>query len=192
MMFAYRYDENNYYAGQQECQLDPIATKREGHPVYLLPADCTWEEPLEEKDGYKIKWNGEVWEYEEIPVPPEPEPPTLEEVKEQKINELKSIRDFKEMEPVLYAEHKFDFDSKSYERITAAIYALDMQGATSTINWTLADNGSAPVTANDLRGVIAAAAVRNNSLHIKYNELKQRVNACESVEEVKTIVWPED
>lgn len=25
-----------------------------------------------------------------------------------------------------------------------------------------------------------------------YNELKQRVNACESVEEVKAIVWPED
>ncbi len=191
-MFAYRYDENNYYAGQQDCQLDPIATKREGHEVWLLPAGCTWVEPLTDKEGYKIKWNGEAWEYEEIPVPPEPEPPTLEEVKEQKINELKSIRDFKEMEPVLYAEHKFDFDSKSYERITAAIYALDMQGATSTINWTLADNGSAPVTANDLRGVIAAAAVRNNSLHIKYNELKQRVNACESVEEVKTIVWPED
>ena len=46
----------------------------------------------------------------------------------------------------------------AYERITAAIYALDMQGATSTISWTLADNGSTPVTANDLRGVIAAAA----------------------------------
>lgn len=186
-MYAYKYDSDFYYAGQQDCQLDPIATKREGHEVWLLPANCTWVEPLEEKEGYKIKWNGEAWEYEEIPVPPDPEPPTLEEVKEQKINELKSIRDFKEMEPVLYAEHKFDFDSKSYERITAAIYALDMQGATSTINWTLADNGSTPVTANDLRGVIAAAAVRSNALHIKYNELKQRVNAAQTVEEVEAI-----
>ena len=159
-MYAYKYDENKYYAGQQECQIDPLESKKQGHPVYLLPANCTWQEPLNEKEGYKIKWNGEAWEYEEIPVPPEPEPPTLEEVKEQKINELKGVRDAKEMEPVLYAEHKFDFDSKSYERITAAIYALDMQGATSTINWTLADNGSTPVTANDLRGVIAAAAVR--------------------------------
>ena len=191
-MYAYKYNEDKYYAGQQECQIDPLESKKQGHPVYLLPADCTWAEPLNEKEGYKIKWNGEAWKYEEIPVPPEPEPPTLDDVKAQKINELKSIRDLKEMEPVLYAEHKFDFDSKSYERITAAIYALDMQGATSTINWTLADNGSTPVTANDLRGVIAAAAVRSNSLHIKYNELKQRVNAAQTVEEVEAIHWPED
>ena len=191
-MYAYKYDSDFYYAGQQECQLDPIATKREGHDVWLLPANCTWAEPLTDKEGYKIKWNGEAWEYEEIPVPPDPEPPTLEEVKEQKINELKSIRDFKEMEPVLYAEHKFDFDSKSYERITAAIYALDMQGATSTINWTLADNSSTPVTANDLRGVIAAAAVRSDALHTAYRALKSQVQAAETVADVNDIVWPED
>ena len=191
-MYAYKYDSDFYYAGQQDCQLDPIATKREGHEVWLLPANCTWEEPLTEKEGYKIKWNGEVWEYEEIPVPPEPEPPTLDEVKANKINELKGIRDTKEMEPVLYAEHKFDFDSKSYERITAAIYALDMQGATSTINWTLADNGSTPVTANDLRGVIAAAAVRSDALHTTYRTLKSQVQAAETVADVATIVWPED
>ena len=117
---------------------------------------------------------------------------SLDEAKEAKINELKSIRDFKEMEPVLYAEHKFDFDSKSYERITAAIYALDMQGATSTINWTLADNGSTPVTANDLRGVIAAAAVRSNALHTAYRTLKAQVQAAKTVDDVATIVWPED
>lgn len=191
-MYAYKYDEDKYYAGQQECQIDPLESEKQGHPVYLLPANCTWQEPLNEKEGYKIKWNGEAWEYEEIPVPPEPEPPTLEEVKEQKINELKSIRDAKEMEPVLYAEHKFDFDSKSYERITAAIYALDMQGATSTINWTLADNGSTPVTANDLRGVIAAAAVRSDALHTAYRALKSQVQAAETVDDVNDIVWPED
>ena len=191
-MYAYKYDSDFYYAGQQDCQLDPIATEREGHEVWLLPANCTWAEPLTEKEGYKIKWNGEAWEYEEIPVPPEPEPPTLEEVKEQKINELKAVRDAKEMEPVLYAEHKFDFDSKSYERITAAIYALDMQGDTSTISWTLADNSSTPVTANDLRGVIAAAAVRSNALHTTYRTLKAQVQAAETVADVATIVWPED
>ena len=191
-MYAYKYDSVFYYAGQQDCQLDPIATKREGHEVWLLPANCTWEEPLEEKEGYKIKWNGNEWEYELIPIEPEPEPPTLDEVKAQKINELKAVRDAKEMEPVLYAEHKFDFDSKSYERITAAIYALDMQGATSTINWTLADNSSTPVTANDLRGVIAAAAVRSDALHTTYRALKAQVQAAKTVDDVATIVWPED
>ena len=28
-MKAYKYDSDFYYAGQQDCQLDPIATKRE-------------------------------------------------------------------------------------------------------------------------------------------------------------------
>lgn len=191
-MYAYKYDENKYYAGQQECQIDPLESKKQGHPVYLLPANCTWQEPLNGKEGYKIKWNGNEWEYELVPIEPEPEPPTLEEVKAQKINELKAVRDAKEMEPVLYAEHKFDFDSKSYERITAAIYALDMQGETSTINWTLADNGSTPVTANDLRGVIAAAAVRSDALHTAYRALKSQVQAAETVADVATIVWPED
>ena len=191
-MQAYKYDENKYYAGQQECQIDPLESKKQGHPVYLLPADCTWADPLNEKEGYKIKWNGGAWEYEEIPVPPEPEPPTLDDVKEQKINELKSIRDFKELEPVLYAEHKFDFDSKSYERITAAIYALDIPGAAPTINWTLADNGSTPVTANNLRGVIAAAAARSDALHTTYRALKAQVQAAETVDDVNNITWPED
>ena len=190
-MYAYKYDSDFYYAGQQDCQLDPIATEREGHEVWLLPANCTWEEPLTDKEGYKVKWNGNEWKYEEIPVPPEPEPPTLEEVKEQKINELKAVRDAKEMEPVLYAARKFDFDSKSYERITAAIYALDMQGATSTISWTLADNSSTPVTANDLRGVIAAAAVRSDALHTAYRALKSQVQAAETVDDVNNIMWPE-
>ena len=116
----------------------------------------------------------------------------MEEVKAAKINELKAVRDAKELEPVLYAEHKFDFDSKSYERITAAIYALDMQGAAPTINWTLADNGSTPVTANNLRGVIAAAAVRSDALHTAYRALKAQVQAAETVADVATIVWPED
>lgn len=191
-MYAYKYDENKYYAGQQECQIDPLESKKQGYPVYLLPADCTWAEPLTDKEGYKIKWNGEAWEYEEIPVPPEPEPPTLDDVKAQKINELKAVRDAKEMEPVLYAARKFDFDSKSYERITAAIYALDLQGETSTISWTLADNSSTPVTANDLRGVIAAAAVRSDALHTAYRALKAQVQAAETVDDVNNITWPED
>ena len=133
-----------------------------------------------------IEDKGKYYEVVEIP------PPSFEEAKTAKINEFKAVRDAKELEPVLYAEHKFDFDSKSYERITAAIYALDMQGATSTINWTLADNGSTPVTANDLRGVIAAAAVRSDALHTAYRALKAQVQAAETVDDVNNITWPED
>ena len=185
-MKAYKYDSDFYYAGQQDCQLDPIATKREGHEVWLLPANCTWQDPLNEKDGYKIKWNGEAWEYEEIPVPPEPEPPTLEEVKEQKINELKSIRDTKEVEPIRTDKGLFDYDEKARDRIKDAMVALKYS---SKIEWTLADNTDVSVSQLDLENVILAVASRSNDLHIKYRELKQRVNAAQTVEEVEAIVW---
>ena len=117
--------------------------------------------------------------------------PDLEVVKSAKIVELKRIRDTKELEPVEFDGSSFDFDSKSYERITAAIYALDMQGTAATIAWTLADNGSTPVTAANLRGVIAAAAMRSDALHTQYRELKAAVLAAKTAEEVEKITWAE-
>ena len=83
-MIAYRYDPTtNLYAGEQERQLDPVASQKAGKEVYLMPADCTTIEPLEEKEGFNIKWNGESWEYEEQPKkepePPEEKEPTTEE-----------------------------------------------------------------------------------------------------------------
>lgn len=188
-MYAYKYDENKYYAGQQECQIDPLESKKQGHPVYLLPADCTWEEPLEEKEGYKIKWNGEAWEYEEIPVPPEPEPPTLEEVKEQKINELKSIRDTKEVEPVQTSKGIFDYDDKSRDRLAIARQSLEDNPSVESIVWTTADNQRIAMTIADFAEVNSMAAYRSNQLHIKYNELKAEVNAAQTVEEVEAITW---
>ena len=155
-MYAYKYDSDFYYAGQQDCQLDPIATKREGHEVWLLP------------------------------VPPEPEPPTLEEVKEQKINELKSIRDTKEVEPIRTDKGLFDYDEKARDRIKDAMVALKYS---SKIEWTLADNTDVSVSQLDLENVILAVASRSNDLHIKYRELKQRVNAAQTVEKVEAIVW---
>lgn len=189
-MYAYKYDENFYYAGQQECQIDPLESKKQGHPVYLLPANCTWTEPLKDKEGYKIKWNGNEWEYELIPVEPEPEPPTLDEVKAQKIAELKGIRDTKEVEPIRTDKGIFDYDDKARDRLYIARQALTDNGGGS-ITWTTADNQRVSMEIADFSAINGAAAVRSNALHIKYNELKAQVNACKTVEEVNAIVWGE-
>ena len=82
-MIAYMYDEDFYYVGEAECQIDPLESEIAGKDIWLLPANCTWEKPLPEKEGYKVKWNGENWEYEEIPVPPPPPEPTEDEIKAQ-------------------------------------------------------------------------------------------------------------
>lgn len=118
-----------------------------------------------------------------------PEPiQTLAEVQAVKISELKTIRDTKEVEPVVYNGASYDFDTKSFDRISAAIIALDGGGS---IGWTTADNTVVSVTANDLRGVIAAAAVRSNRLHVVYRELKAVVMAASTNKEVEEITWEE-
>ena len=121
-------------------------------------------------------------------IPEPPYVPLLADVQAAKIAELKVIRDAKELEPVAYNGSDFDFDTKSFDRINAAIIALDQGGS---IDWTTADNSVVTVTAVDLRGVIAAAAVRSNQLHIIYRDLKADVMAATTIEAVQEIHWPE-
>ena len=123
-------------------------------------------------------------------IDPPPYVPPLEDVKAAKIAELKGIRDEKELEPVQYIDHYYDFDVKSFDRINAAIIALDQTHG--TIGWTTADNSVVEVNADSLRGVIASAALRSNTLHIIYRELKEAVKAATTAEEVESINWPEE
>ena len=191
-MIAYRYDsETFFYDGEQECQLDPLETEAVGHDIWLLPGNCTWDEPLPPKEGFNVKWNGEAWEYDEIPVPPEPEPPTLDEVKAAKIQELKSIRDAKEVEPIQTDKGLFDYDDKSRDRLFIARQALTDADDAGTITWTTADNQRVPLGIVDFANINAAAAVRSNQLHIIYNNLKEQVNSATTREKVEAIVWPE-
>ena len=112
----------------------------------------------------------------------------LEVIKQRKITELKYQRDSKEVEPIEYNGHSFDYDDKARDRINAAIIALSLQGEDASIDWTTADNQDVKVTANDLRMVIAAVAVRSNALHTAYRKAKEQVEAAQNKEEVETII----
>lgn len=112
----------------------------------------------------------------------------LELIKQRKITELKYQRDKAEVEPIEYNGHSFDYDDKARDRINAAIIALELQGEGATIDWTTADNQDVKVTANDLRMVIAAVAVRSNALHTAYRAAKEKVEAAQNKEEVEAII----
>lgn len=186
-MLAYRYDEDNRYDGTQECQLDPMESKKSGRDIWLLPASCTWKRPLQEKGGYYVVWNGTGWEYEPIPEPPKPPEPTIEELKVSKIRELKDLRDIEEVGKIEVNGHLFDYDRNARERINAAIVALGVTGG--KVMWTLADNTDIEVSASDLQYVVAMVAQRSNALHIKYRLLKERVENAQTKDEVREIVW---
>ena len=113
--------------------------------------------------------------------------PDLDELKAQKLTELKTIRDTEEVKPIEYNGNLFDFDDKARDRINSAIIALSITG--QSIEWTTADNTNVLVTADDLRGVIAAVAMRSNELHVKYRQLKEQVKACTTKEQLEKIEW---
>ena len=125
-------------------------------------------------------------------IDPPPYVPPLDDVKAAKISELKGIRDAKEVEPIQTEKGIFDYDDKSRDRLAIARQALTDAGGTGTIMWTTADNQRVALGVADFAAINGAAAVRSNSLHVLYNELKEQVNACETVEEVEAIHWPEE
>ena len=111
----------------------------------------------------------------------------LEVIKQRKISELKYQRDTAEVELIKYGEHAYDYDSKARDRISAAIIALELQGANADIAWTTADNQDVSITAADLRAIVAAVAVRSNALHIAYRKAKAQVEAASTAEEVEAV-----
>lgn len=114
--------------------------------------------------------------------------PALDEIKLQKIEALKQERSNREEAPVAYLEKLWDFDAKARDRITAAITALEMSEM-EYIVWTAYDDTSSALTANDLKGIIATAAIRGNELHEQYRVLRDAVNAATSQEEIDAINW---
>ena len=214
-MNVYKYNDNGEYIGTEEALLDPLETEQQGKNIYLLPTNATFTEPSKAQEGYINVWNGKTWEQvednrgveywmpedkfgaparemKELGELPEgamltPPEQTLEELKTAKIASLKAERDQKEVLPIEYNGNSFDYDDKARDRINAAIIALDMAGKEATLQWTTANNTNATVTAQDLRNIIAAVAMRSNTLHEQYRVAKEVVNAAETKEEVEAV-----
>lgn len=81
---VYSYDEKNYY--EKTLTLDKSDISPSGR--WNIPARCTEIEPLAEKEGYKVKWNGTGWEYEQEEQPETEPEPTFEELQQQKLREV--------------------------------------------------------------------------------------------------------
>ena len=128
-----------------------------------------------------IEDKGEYYECVAIP------DPSLDELKQAKINELKSIRDTQEVKPIAYNGNLFDYDNKARDRINSAIIALSITG--QSIEWTTADNTDTPVTATDLKMIIAAVAVRSNKLHTAYRIAKEKVEEATTAAEVEDVTF---
>lgn len=134
--------------------------------------------------GYRVDFVSET-EFNLI-APAKILPETPEEVKIAKIKELKSIRDAKEVAIITYNGKTYDYDDKARERMRIAKDALiDNNIASQT--WTCADNTMTELTVEDFKHINTLAAQRSGQLHDKYNELKNKVEAMTSIDEIRAV-----
>jgi len=153
-----------------------------------IPAGYTIVEPPVAKINHDRVFANGAWSYVAIQQPDAAPEPTLAELKEQKINELKAMWVQLEIEPLQYNDCTLDFDDKSKERIRTARQALEDAGVGDVV-WTTADNKQVTLTIADFAAINAAAAQRSSMLHAKYNQLKAQVNAASTVEELNCVKW---
>ena len=152
---------------------------------YVIVGSNDFNKLIGNGDGeYLIADDGFVY-----PKPAPTDAELLAAAKPAKIAALKAERDAAEVEPIEYQGYSFDYDSKARDRISAAIIALELQGEGATIEWTTADNADTPVTANDLKMIIAAVAVRSNKLHTAYRVSKEKVEAATTAAEVEDVTF---
>lgn len=103
-MKAYKYDDKKHFESEINCQIDPLESKKAGKEIYLLPANSTFKEPLPEKEGFEVVFDGTDWVYEMIPVPPPPPQPTHNEIIYAQIYELKQKLFETDYKAIKYAE----------------------------------------------------------------------------------------
>ena len=91
--FYYTYDEKTKkFLSKESAQIDPLESELAGKTIFCgKPQNSTYEEPLSEKAGFNVVWNGESWEYQEISEEKEAEERELTEL-EQYLNEYFEIQ----------------------------------------------------------------------------------------------------
>lgn len=61
-MLVYNYnEETKEFLYSEEAHLDPLETQIKGKNVYLLPANATFEKPLEKQDGKAVVFDKTSW-----------------------------------------------------------------------------------------------------------------------------------
>lgn len=62
-MLVYFYnEETKEFLYSEEAHLNPLETQIKGENVYLLPANATFEKPLDKEDGKAVVFDGSSWQ----------------------------------------------------------------------------------------------------------------------------------
>jgi hypothetical protein len=102
---------------------------------------------------------------------------------------IKQARAILSAEPITVSGRTFDADEGSVRNVMGALQGMSITGGQS-IEWTLADNSRATLSLADLQALGASLMGRLNDLHATARGLREQLDAAQTVEEIRAVVWP--
>lgn len=125
------------------------------------------------------KWNGKEWTVD------------IKEVKENKRQELKTIRANKIDEDIVVSDDPFQVKERDLNNLYNIKTIADLNPAIKTqkVTWILADNRDKEFTFGQIMNVLVAYIMRKQELFTKFAALTEKLEACTTVEEIEKIVW---
>ena len=137
-----------------------------------------------EAGNLTIEDKGEYYEVVAIPAP------SLEEVKAEKVAEMKVERDRIQELPIEYNGKSFDYNKESLQKLNEAKDCLE--GTEDIQIWICADNSLTYLNYNDIMAIKRLGKERSNNVHIQYAKLKYLIEMAKTAEEVEEITFETD
>lgn len=120
------------------------------------------------------------------------DPSTLEELKARKWEAIKKLRELTEFGVFEWNGLVFDGNAISAQRIAGSVQMAMLAKANNEqffIDWTLADNSVLTLSATQMIAVGQTLAQRVSACHAHARELRERIEAATTPEQVEAVVW---
>ena len=181
-------DASGYYAGTVVADPSPLE-----RGVFLIPGGAVDHEPPSVPEGKRARWNGNGFDFEDIPQPAAEPTPTLDELKAAKNAEINQERATANTSTFAHGGKVFSCDQLSRSDIDGvngyvAIYGALPPGFPGA--WKAMDNTYLPIADVEAWKVFYTAMVAQGAANFAHaQELKAQLAAATTPEAVAAIVW---
>lgn len=174
--------------------------------------DVTDVDPPDPQPGYARHWDGSSWSQvldvrgatyvdadgqQQVwtglgPAPASDQTGNLKRLKAKKWQEMKDARDAIEFGSFTWDGSTFDSDPVSASRITGAFalaLAAKLTGQPFSEEWTLLDNTTRTLSADDMLAVGVARGTAVAAAHHRASTLRAQISAATTAQQVEAIQW---
>jgi len=128
--------------------------------VYLIPAHATPVAPPVSGSGDRVRWDGSDWRIEPIPVPEQPAPPTLDDLRMTKRSEVDAAYRYA-ISPVIDGYTEEERDSWSMQEAEARALQTDPAAPTPLLSAIATARG---ISVADLANIVITKAAQYATL----------------------------